>query len=364
MATDSSLPSYDRLFRDLDLRGVDDARSVFSPAAYLADLLQLLHDHFEDPDLVQRRPTIEGVPLDAERTYTVLPYLDIVNEVLAASLGPDAFDTLKKLRHPAALPFVLQHDTVKELLGRLEVDAAELYALFATTVEPNTTARLRLGLSTEEADALVTPIAATATPADAEVFRRANGLSAVDLRTVLATTFVGGAAAALDGGVRDRTVRFVRLARTVGLSFPELDLVLRSCCEDVINRATLRTVAALVAVGRSADLPVDVVCSLVAPIDTTGLDGTAPLLCSARGNCSFWRSAGRVSPRPSSIHVTSLCPAVERSKTTTARISMHGTIPATAVSCERLAQGIRRGCVRASTITDDGVDAGRATPLW
>jgi hypothetical protein len=95
---------YDRLFRDLDLRGVDDARSVFSPAAYLADLLQLLHDRSEDPDLVQRRPTIEGVPLDAERTYTVLPYLDIVNEVLVASLGADAFHTLTTLRHPPPCP--------------------------------------------------------------------------------------------------------------------------------------------------------------------------------------------------------------------------------------------------------------------
>jgi hypothetical protein len=59
------------------------------------------------------------------------------------------------------MPFVLQHERVKDLLGRLEVDAAELYALFATTVDPDTTARLRLGLSTDDVDALVTPTSAT-----------------------------------------------------------------------------------------------------------------------------------------------------------------------------------------------------------
>ena len=148
MTTESSLPGYDRLFHELE-PGLDEARSVCSPAAYLADLLQLLHDHFEDPALVKRRPAIEGVPLDAENTYTTLPYLDIVNEVLAASLGGTlgAFATLQGARYPATLPFVLDDERVRILLGHLGVDAAELYALFATTVDPDTTARLRLGLA-------------------------------------------------------------------------------------------------------------------------------------------------------------------------------------------------------------------------
>ena len=111
MTTESSLPSYDRLFRDPEPRGVDDARSVYSPAAYLADLSQLLHDHFENPALVQRRPAIDDVPLDADNTYNVLPYLDIVNEVLAASLDTaDTFGKLRTSRYPAALPFVRQDE--------------------------------------------------------------------------------------------------------------------------------------------------------------------------------------------------------------------------------------------------------------
>jgi hypothetical protein len=76
------------------------------------------------------------------------------------------------------------------------------------------------------------------------------------------------------GVVRDRAVRFVRLARKTGLAFPDLDLLLRSCCGGALDRAALRTVAALLAIGRGADLPIDVACSLVAPLDTAGLDGT------------------------------------------------------------------------------------------
>ena len=277
MTTESSLPSYDRLFRDLELRGVDDARSVYSPAAYLADLLQLLHDHFENPALVQRRPAIDDVPLDADNTYTVLPYLDIVNEVLAASLDTaDTFGKLRTLRYPAALPFVRQDERVRTLLGHLGVEAAELYALFATPVDPDTTARLRLGLAVDDVAAIADPSPGTVEDPDAEDFRRANGLSAADLQIVLGTGVVGGGGAgpALDTDVRDRAVRFVRLARKTGLAFPDLDLLLRSCCGGTLDRAALRTVAALLAIGRSADLPIDVVCSLVAPLDTAGLDGT------------------------------------------------------------------------------------------
>ncbi|WP_293119640.1 hypothetical protein [Moorena sp. SIO4G3] len=36
------LPSYERIFGEIDFQKGNEARSVYSPAAYLADLLQLL----------------------------------------------------------------------------------------------------------------------------------------------------------------------------------------------------------------------------------------------------------------------------------------------------------------------------------
>ncbi|MGH3612704.1 MAG: hypothetical protein ACRDRK_08920 [Pseudonocardia sp.] len=38
MSRDGSLPNYERLFGELDLRPADESRSVYSPAAYLTEL--------------------------------------------------------------------------------------------------------------------------------------------------------------------------------------------------------------------------------------------------------------------------------------------------------------------------------------
>ena len=68
----------------------------------------------ENPALAQRRPAIDDVPLDTDNTYTVVPYLDIVNEVLAASLDTaDTFKKLRSLRYPATLPFVRHDERVR-----------------------------------------------------------------------------------------------------------------------------------------------------------------------------------------------------------------------------------------------------------
>lgn len=42
MARDDSSPSYEQLFGELDFREEDQARSVYSPGAYLVELLDLL----------------------------------------------------------------------------------------------------------------------------------------------------------------------------------------------------------------------------------------------------------------------------------------------------------------------------------
>jgi hypothetical protein len=89
MQPDDSMPSYVTMFDDPLTGPEDESRSVYSPAAYLADLLQLLGDeHGAAPaELLARRPDIERVPLDAANTSTELPYLEIVNEVLVQAVG-------------------------------------------------------------------------------------------------------------------------------------------------------------------------------------------------------------------------------------------------------------------------------------
>ena len=92
----------------------DQARSVHSPAAYLADLLQLVEDRFERAALLEARRRIKDIPLDAANTFTEVPYLDVVNEVLAENVavkqGEDAYTTMTgmtALSSPVAMPFSL-----------------------------------------------------------------------------------------------------------------------------------------------------------------------------------------------------------------------------------------------------------------
>ena len=89
---DSSLAT---LFGDQDYCATDECTSILSPAAYLCDLLYWL-DHREvsgtppadEPFrsafdvLDSRRPDIKGLMLNCKNTDTVLPYIDLVNEIL------------------------------------------------------------------------------------------------------------------------------------------------------------------------------------------------------------------------------------------------------------------------------------------
>ncbi|GAA4198043.1 hypothetical protein GCM10022252_47830 [Streptosporangium oxazolinicum] len=344
-----SLPSYEQLFGDLDFRERDESRSVYSPAAYLAELLQLLGDDAPSGllgDLLSRRPTLGNVPLDGANTYTELPYLDVVNEVLERELlrgrtgGAD--QVLRALRHPFTMPFSLRHARLRRLLHHLEVEPAELYRHLADAPDADVVAREYLGLTRDDVEVLTTPLGDGPVlrghwgldPKNGETtlrvleavprFRQAASITGVELRELL----YGGLGAASTGGARpersaasaffvhyggpvvgldteeerlvrvddpadpadssgggeqipaawfDRASRFVRLARRTGLTFTDLDLVLRDCCGNRIDAAALRHLAVLLHLSRGLDVPIDVAVSLVAPLNTLGAgDGEAP----------------------------------------------------------------------------------------
>ncbi|MGH4001337.1 MAG: Tc toxin subunit A, partial [Pseudonocardiaceae bacterium] len=334
MIPENALPSYQRLFGDLDFSAGDESRSVYSPAAYLADLMQLVGDG-DDPnttDLTGRRPDLTGIPLDAAHVYTELPYLDIVNEVLARQveqLGDgSAAELLQTLRHPFHVPYSVRHERLRRYLHHLGVDPTELYRRFATTADPDVTAREYLGLTPDDVTLVTTvlgdgpdlracyrldPRATDPFVAleDVETFLRTTSMTGVQLRTLLygdlssagspseraqATAFFihsGGEPVTLDADEKnlvcgyyegrvpvewfDRVNRFARLADRIELSFTDLDLVLRTCRGNRIDRAALRVLAVVKHLHHTLDLPIDVVVSLVAPINTLGVgDGDAP----------------------------------------------------------------------------------------
>ena len=337
MRDNGSLPSYEQLFGALDFREGDDSRSVYSPAAYLADLLQLLEENFDAPSLMQRRPDLKEIPLDASHTYTEVPYLDIVNGVLEKVLengeDTDSYSILSALRFPFVLPFSLGNERLKKYLHYAQVGPEQLYGAFSTQPDAATVARVYLGLSIADRDLITTTLTGTAGATalaecyhltadesvavleDVDRFLRATGMTGLELQELLyqslSTTALdpagrpertraseffihqGGTCVTLEADEQkliwgdgsapvpfawfELVNRFVRLARKVSLSFTDLDLVLRSCCASRLDLAALGTIAVVTRLCDVLQLPVDVVCSLLAPLDTLGIgDETAP----------------------------------------------------------------------------------------
>ena len=370
-----SLPSYAHLFGQPSTKTGDEARSVYSPAAYLADLLQLLDDRFEQASLLESREQIKDIPLDAANTLTEIPYLGIVNEVLAgrlsAELGKDAYTAMTGLPAPFAMPFSLDDVRRRTYLRLAGVAPERLYRRFATDADPDVVAREYLGLSQEALELVTTPaVDADSVKASYGIegadfsqltavdrFLTATGLTAPELAELLfghlsaTATDAATDPATDDPGESERTLasaffinqgppvtvnvevdaliwgddpefepwqwlervnRFVRLAHAVGMPFTELDQVLRTLCGNVLNREALRTLAVVRYLASTLELPLDVVCGLVAPMDTVGIgDGDVPgrpvrphvqrPVGRRRGNGSSWlRVRPEGVPRPPS----------------------------------------------------------------
>ncbi len=107
-------PDYAALFGSVELCDCQHCRSIYSPAAYLVDLLQFLGPNIPGmitpldvlignstktwPDgkpIVGRRPDIAHIQLSCENTNTTLPYVDLVNEVLESYIAFDQTLPLK-----------------------------------------------------------------------------------------------------------------------------------------------------------------------------------------------------------------------------------------------------------------------------
>ena len=81
------------LFGSEDYCATDDCTSILSPAAYLCDLLLWLRNHRQGSRtaldvLDARRPDVRHLLLNCPNTETELPYVDLVNELLADAISP------------------------------------------------------------------------------------------------------------------------------------------------------------------------------------------------------------------------------------------------------------------------------------
>lgn len=179
-------PTLRSLFGSLDACDCEHCLSVYSPAAYLTDLLHFLESRSKPAfdELVRRRPDLPQLLLNCENTNTPLPYVDLVLELLEdfttspqtatskqtglsapeLAANPEhhnaaAYEVLKLAVYPRSLPFHLPLEETRIYLAHLKQPRHELMAIFhpngeAAAFEDRHRAMEFLGISPQERDIL------------------------------------------------------------------------------------------------------------------------------------------------------------------------------------------------------------------
>jgi hypothetical protein len=87
-AAASEIPDWETLFGSFDGCACTECASNHGPAAYLVDILHFLSERGAKTALFARRPDLGEVELSCENTNTVLPFIDLVNEILEQTVAP------------------------------------------------------------------------------------------------------------------------------------------------------------------------------------------------------------------------------------------------------------------------------------
>lgn len=198
------LPSYQELFGSLDHCICEECRSIFGPAAYLVDLLRIIDEYVTEPNqrtipealhFDKRRPDIAEIELTCANTTTLVPYLEVVNERLTATVqrklpaGDVQRQMATTLVYPRRLPFNTPLDQVRVLLDKIGAPYGSILAAWKASA-PTVAAR-SLGLSPEQQSIVTAPLTTADDIApyydvsadridglsDADTFRSKTGLS-------------------------------------------------------------------------------------------------------------------------------------------------------------------------------------------
>jgi len=165
--------SLTTLFGSQDYCATDDCTSILSPAAYLCDLLLWLRSHqanyqqagYTVQDVLDsRRPDIRHLLLNCPNTDTELPYVDLVNELLADKISPPV-------------------DTIATSFTQKALEDGTTYYYVVTAVNA-------IGESAASPQVSATPGAATAIPSSPA----GVAASAGDSQVTISWNFAAGAA--------------------------------------------------------------------------------------------------------------------------------------------------------------------------
>ncbi len=183
----AQLPGYQDLFGSLSFCDCDECQSIIGPAAYFVDLMKYIDDNLRNQfttttnplDLKVRRPDLWTLYLSCDNTNTLVPTLDIVDQVLenyiALNVDPSlsaAFvsdrpkntptvletvykNTLTQVENSFRQPFYLPLARIASYLPALGSNQAAIATAVAASATES--AQAELGLSTPELTIITTP---------------------------------------------------------------------------------------------------------------------------------------------------------------------------------------------------------------
>lgn len=243
----TGIPSYQTLFGGLDHCACEHCQSLYGPGAYFVDIMRITDEYITEPNAIpdgykleDRRPDLFTMEIDCENTNTVIPYLVLVNEILASKIGADtqtdAFQTLAVAGYPFNLPFNLPLTQMRRYLAELDVT---LDQIFARCVAPATSGTAQGGGNASGGNPPFVTLADSASSEDetyADMYVSIlAGTGAGQRRTILAYTGATRTASVDSdwdaGGVPDATSQYIIVDPTdvgrerLGLSIERFDLV-------------------------------------------------------------------------------------------------------------------------------------------
>ena len=154
--THAAALNLEQLFGGADFCECGECLSVYSPASYYVELLNYLRNNNLDPrnpntgsasiagtpleKLFRRRPDLGCLELTCENTFTVLPYIDLVNEVMESFVVHlDAYAQDNNVPKQAVLEvFNVLDETSAELLAQPQHINYEAYCILKSAVYPFT----------------------------------------------------------------------------------------------------------------------------------------------------------------------------------------------------------------------------------
>lgn len=161
------IPGYRELIGLPTFCACKDCRSIFSPAAYFVDLMGFIDTQVTQRNTIvperslrQRRPDLWQISLDCENTNQLIPYLDVVNEILErnvnADVSADPYEYVyEQAQHPFNLPVHIHLERARAYLAHFKVGLlGEVYEAFESGAD--VIAMERLGMSPREFELITT----------------------------------------------------------------------------------------------------------------------------------------------------------------------------------------------------------------